>query len=114
SLIVNLLSPEHLPSPQTNMNSAPLAHPLIECGIPDGKYHKPPSCTSSINSRPLASTPVTRALPLIIYAHSASLCQCNSRTAPGSKCIFTPANVVEIGSSRTVVSREKPPDSTRV
>src|SRR5699024_3917452 len=49
-----------------------------------------------------------------IYAHSASLCQCNSRTAPGSKCIFTPANVVEIGSSRTVVSREKPPDSTRV
>src|SRR5699024_9661825 len=94
---------------KTSKNSAPSFNPLMECGIPPGKYHMLPSCTSSIKEHPSSSTAVTRALPLIIKAHSASLCQCSSRTPPGSKCIFTPAKVSEIGSSRVVVSRDQPP-----
>ena len=50
-----------------------------------------------------------RARPKSIYAHSASLCQCSSRTPPVVKLIFTPAIVVETGSSRAVISRDHPP-----
>src|SRR5699024_2595670 len=109
SVMVKVLFSEKSPSSKTSKNSAPSFNPLMECGIPPGKYHMPPSCTSSINERPSSSTAVTRALPLIINAHSASLCQCSSRTPPGSKCILTPASVSEIGSSLVVVSRDQPP-----
>jgi hypothetical protein len=64
--------------------------------------------------RPWASTAVIRAEPAIMYAHSASLCQCISRMPPGLRRMFTPASCVATGSSRTVTSRAQPPDSTRL
>ena len=52
---------------------------------------------------------VMRALPYSMYAHSASLCQCISRMAPALRRMSTPAMLVEMGSSRTVISRVQPP-----
>src|SRR5713101_8400026 len=43
-------------------------------------------------------------------AHSASLCQCNSRIPPGFRRIFTPAIDLETGNSRTVTCLVQPPD----
>ena len=52
--------------------------------------------------------------PSSTYAHSASLCQCNSRITPGSRRIFTPAISLDAGSSRTVVCLVQPPSSMRI
>src|SRR5271168_4267311 len=55
-----------------------------------------------------------RALPYSMMAHSASTCQCSSRTPPAVSRISTPAMVVEIGKSRTVTWRVQPPLSRRL
>src|SRR3954471_12124080 len=47
-------------------------------------------------------------------AHSADVCQCNSRTPPAVSLMFTPAKVLETGSSRTVTSRDHPPSYVRL
>src|SRR3954447_15877341 len=47
-------------------------------------------------------------------AHSADVCQCNSRTPPAVSLMFTPARVFETGSSRTVTSRDHPPSYVRL
>jgi hypothetical protein len=64
--------------------------------------------------RPSASMMVMRALPYSMYAHSASLCQCISRMAPALRRMSTPAMLVEMGNSRTVISRVQPPRSKRM
>src|SRR3954462_3133307 len=47
-------------------------------------------------------------------AHSADVCQCNSRTPPAVSLMFTPARVFETGNSRTVTSRDHPPSYVRL
>src|SRR5580658_6243395 len=47
-------------------------------------------------------------------AHSAAVCQCNSRTPPAVSRILTPAIVLETSSSRTVTSRDQPPSCNRL
>src|SRR5437879_12874349 len=49
-----------------------------------------------------------------MIAHSAEVCQCSSRTPPGVSLLFTPAVVLETGSSRTVSSRDHPPSYVRL
>src|SRR5205807_9488996 len=49
-----------------------------------------------------------------MMAHSADVCQCSSRTPPAVSLMFTPARVLETGSSRTVTSREHPPSEVRL
>src|SRR5689334_9474944 len=49
-----------------------------------------------------------------MYAHSAAVCQCNSRTPPAVSRMFTPASDFETGSSRTVTSRDHPPSCNRL
>src|SRR5207253_3748857 len=49
-----------------------------------------------------------------MIAHSAEVCQCSSRTPPGVSLMFTPASVLETGSSRTVTSRDHPPSYVRL
>src|SRR5260370_38469359 len=57
---------------------------------------------------------VIRALPYNMNAHSAAVCQCNSRTPPAVKRMSTPAMVFETGSSRMVTSRDQPPSCSRL
>ncbi len=99
---------------KTSRNSQPSCNAWIECGIPAGKYQRSPSWTSAMKLRPCGSTAVTRALPTSMYCHSASLCQCSSRIAPGSRRMFTPAIAVATGSSRVVTSRAHPPFDNRL
>src|ERR1700692_880974 len=47
-------------------------------------------------------------------AHSAAVCQCNSRTPPAVRRISTPASDFETASSRTVTSRDHPPSCRRL
>src|ERR1700721_2593872 len=47
-------------------------------------------------------------------AHSAAVCQCNSRTPPAVNLMSTPAIDLETGSSRTVTSRDHPPSCIRL
>src|SRR4029077_16365992 len=49
-----------------------------------------------------------------MYAHSAAVCQCSSRTPPAVSRMSTPAMVVETASSRTVTSRDHPPSCSRL
>src|SRR5436309_6001325 len=49
-----------------------------------------------------------------MMAHSADVCQCSSRTPPAVRRMFTPASVLETGSSRTVTSRDHPPSYVRL
>src|SRR4029077_18264440 len=49
-----------------------------------------------------------------MMAHSAEVCQCNSRTPPAVSLMFTPARDLETGSSLTVTSRDHPPLYTRL
>src|SRR3954463_12952493 len=49
-----------------------------------------------------------------MIAHSAAVCQCNSRIPPAVSLMFTPAVALEIGNSRTVTSRDHPPSNTRL
>src|SRR5499427_4369514 len=49
-----------------------------------------------------------------MYAHSAAVCQCNSRTPPAVSRMFTPASDFETASSRTVTSRDHPPSCKRL
>src|SRR5216684_6797759 len=49
-----------------------------------------------------------------MMAHSADVCQCNSRTPPAVSLMFTPAIDLETGSSRTVISRDHPPSYVRL
>src|SRR5438309_9610746 len=49
-----------------------------------------------------------------MMAHSAEVCQCNSRTPPAVSLMFTPAIDFETGSSRTVTSRDHPPSYVRL
>src|SRR5437868_1412912 len=49
-----------------------------------------------------------------MIAHSPAVCQCNSRTPPAVSRMFTPARVLETGSSRTVTSRDHPPSYVRL
>src|SRR5206468_6395552 len=46
--------------------------------------------------------------------HSPAVCQCSSRTPPAVSLMFTPARVLETGSSRTVTSRDHPPSYVRL
>src|SRR5207237_6589200 len=104
---------EKLPSSNTSRNSPPSgASPWIECGIPGGKYHKSPSLVSPTKLFPSASMQVMRVVPYSMYAHSAAVCQCNSRTPPAVSRMFTPASDFETASSRTVTSRDHPPSWT--
>src|SRR5690349_18691449 len=48
-----------------------------------------------------------------MIAHSAAVCQCNSRIPPAVRRMFTPAIDFETGSSRTVTSRDHPPSKVR-
>src|SRR5215469_16605750 len=57
---------------------------------------------------------VMRVVPYSIYAHSAAVCQCNSRTPPAVSRMFTPARVFATASSRTVTSRDHPPSCKRL
>src|SRR5213082_3439349 len=52
--------------------------------------------------------------PVSMMAHSADVCQCNSRTPPAVSLMFTPASVFDTGSSRTVTSRDQPPSYVRL
>ena len=54
-----------------------------------------------------------RAFPYSMMAHSASTCQCSSRTPPAVNRISTPAMSFDIGRSRTVTWRVHPPLSIR-
>src|SRR5690625_6205613 len=47
SVIEKVLFSENAPSSNTKINSAPSSRPLIEWGIPDGKFQTPPSSTRS-------------------------------------------------------------------
>src|SRR5213079_451110 len=49
-----------------------------------------------------------------MIAHSADVCQCNSRTPPAVSLMLTPARVLETGSSRMVTSRDHPPSYVRL
>src|SRR6516162_1699414 len=86
----------------------------MECGIPVGKYQRSPSFTSPTKLRPSESIAVSRALPYSIIAHSPAACQCSSRTPPSVSRIFTPAIAVDTASSRTVTSRDQPPECRRL
>src|SRR5712664_3859826 len=86
----------------------------MECGIPLGKYHKSFFVTSATKLFPSASIAVIRAFPYSMMAHSPAVCQCSSRTPPAVSLMFTPAMDFEIGSSRTVTSRDHPPSKSRL
>ena len=106
----NVLSSLKFPSSKTSRNSQPSpSRPWIECGMPDGKFHRSPSPTSSWKARPSSSMAVIRARPLSMKAHSAGLCQCSSRTPPALSRMLTRARSVEEGISRIVVCRDQPP-----
>src|SRR6266566_9402780 len=49
-----------------------------------------------------------------MMAHSADVCQCNSRTPPAVSLMFAPASVLDTGSSRIVASRDHPPSQVRL
>ncbi len=55
-----------------------------------------------------------RTFPARTYPHSASLCQCSSRTPPSVSRMFTPASDRATGNSRAVTSRAQPPSSSRL
>lgn len=57
---------------------------------------------------------LTRTRPASTYAHSASVCQCNSRMTPSSNLMLTPASSRLVGNSRTVVCRVQPPSYNTV
>src|SRR5438067_3510118 len=44
-----------------------------------------------------------------MMAHSLAVCQCSSRNPPAVSLMFTPARVLDTGSSRTVTSRDHSP-----
>ena len=65
---------------------------------PRGKYQTSPGSKSLVSAKPLGSITVVRTRPSSTNAHSAAVaCQCNSRIAPGSSFIDTPAIPFEIG-----------------
>ena len=110
SVTENVLSSLKFPSSKTSTNSQPSpSSPWIECGMPDGKFHRSPSPTSSWKAWPCSSTAVIRARPLSMNAHSAGLCQCSSRTPPALSRMLTRARSVDEGISRIVVCRDQPP-----
>src|SRR6478736_8478814 len=75
---------------------------------PRGKYQTSPGSKSLVSARPLGSITVVRTRPSSTNAHSAAVaCQCNSRIAPGSSFIDTPAIPFEIGNCVTVASLPK-------
>ena len=110
SVTENVLSSLKFPSSKTSRNSQPSpSSPWTEWGIPDGKFHRSPSPTSSWKARPSVSMAVIRPRPLSMKAHSAGLCQCSSRTPPALSRMLTIAMSVEDGISRIVVCRDQPP-----
>src|SRR5258706_13945355 len=86
----------------------------MEWGIPLGKYHRSYFLTSATKLLPSRSMAVIRAVPLSMIAHSPAVCQCSSRTPPAVSLMFTPARVLETGSSRTVTSLDHPPSYVRL
>ena len=75
------------------------------CPWPRGKYQTSPGSKSLVSELPCGSITVVRTCPLWTNAHSAAVaCQCNSRMAPGSIFIDTPAMPLEIGNCSTVAS----------
>ncbi len=59
-----VLYSEKLPSSKTSRNSVPSgSRPWIECGMPEGKFHRSPADTSATKLRPSWSKAVIRALP---------------------------------------------------
>ena len=75
---------------------------------PRGKYQTSPGSKSLVSAKPLGSITVVRTRPSSTNAHSAAVaCQCNSRIAPGSSFIDTPAIPFEIGNCVTVASLPK-------
>src|SRR3954468_7473322 len=53
SVTENILSSLKFTSSKTSRNSQPSpSRPWTECGMPDGKFHRSPSPTSSWNARP--------------------------------------------------------------
>ena len=74
-----------------------------------GKNQRSPALTSAAKLWPSLSTAVMRALPASMNDHSASLCQCSSRTPPAVRRMLTPAIVLAIGNSRCVTSLDQPP-----
>src|SRR6267143_2925332 len=86
----------------------------MECGIPVGKYQRSYFFTSATKLLPSASIAVIRAFPYNMMDHSPAVCQCSSRTPPAVSLMFTPAIVLEMGSSRMVTSRDHPPSYARL
>src|ERR1700728_385515 len=86
----------------------------MEWGIPVGKYQRSPSVMSVTKLLPSASSPVMRAFPYSMMAHSAAVCQCSSRMPPAVNRMSTPAIDFETASSRTVTSRDHPPSCMRL
>ena len=75
------------------------------CPCPRGKYQTSPGSKSLVSACPLGSITVVRTRPSITKAHSAAVaCQCNSRIAPGSSRMETPAMPLAIGNCSTVDS----------
>src|SRR5438445_981436 len=65
--------------------------------MPEGKFQRSPTPTSSTKLRPSWSTALMRATPSSMMAHSASLCQWSSRMPPGFRRMLTPAIDFETG-----------------
>src|SRR3954454_23152860 len=86
----------------------------MEWGIPLGKNHRSFCFTSATKLLPSLSIAVIRAFPLRMSAHSPAVCQCSSRQPPAVSLMFTPASVLETGSSRTVTSLDHPPSYVRL
>ena len=110
----NVSSSEKVPWSNTSRNSHPgPSKPWIECGNPEGKYHKSPRSTSSMNIFPLGCITVTRAFPVSMIAHSSARCQCSSRKAPAVSRMFTPARSFDCAISRSVTWCVHPPACRR-
>src|SRR5207249_3822568 len=76
-------------------------------------YPASPVCRSSVRKRPCDPNMVTLTSPSITYCHSSALgCQCNSRSALGSRSRITPVIVVEIGNRVESTRHSRPPLNT--
>ena len=84
--------------------------PWIECGMPAGKYHRSPPPTSSTNVAALGVDRGDPRAPAIMYAHSASLCQCISRIAAG---LEAHVDAGELGRDRAARARSPRAPSRR-
>src|SRR5262245_58935162 len=82
----------------------------IACAWPFGKYQRSPGPWFATSVSPSGSTTVTWQWPAKMYAHSAELCQCISRTPPGLRYRCAPAMSVAIGNPLVVMSRAQPPE----